>query len=375
MVYHDQYGCVHKLLANLFLLAISIHPWLVPVPPYCNFHISGLILCCYPPFKPSPPHIFPPLFIPHHPSPTQQHHGGGQRAPQPAPEHIQASSARPTGQGLSLATLCSPAIRPVCAAAAPQCAAQCARWAVQRRSVCLHRVDSHPARTALVEPSQQAVRRRCCCIALFCLLARYLLCDDSYPSQSNVWAFVCFYHCRHSLTGHLFCFHALQITFANICQHLQHLPTFANICQHLPTFATFANICQHLQHFPFAALHLVNTNLLPRQSPSGLAQIFGALYSAVLFVGTFNAVAVMQPTALQRVLATRERGTSPSMFALAQSANEGLWALLQSVVFVMIYYWMLSFYPDFGKVRRCHRVLVLFFETRKSNVWGEGTRT
>lgn len=90
--------------------------------------------------------------------------------------------------------------------------------------------------------------------------------------------------------------------------------------------------------------------LTHRQSPSGLTQIFGALYSAVLFVGTFNAVAAMQPTALQRVLATRERGTSRSMFALAQSANEGIWALLQSVVFVMIYYWMLSFYPDFGKV-------------------------
>lgn len=83
-----------------------------------------------------------------------------------------------------------------------------------------------------------------------------------------------------------------------------------------------------------------------------MTQIFGALYSAVVFVGTFNAVAVMQPTALQRVLATREQGTSQSMFALAQSVNEGLWAMLQSLVFVMIYYWMLSFYPDFGKVWR-----------------------
>lgn len=61
----------------------------------------------------------------------------------------------------------------------------------------------------------------------------------------------------------------------------------------------------------------------------------------------------MQPTAYQRVIATREHGTSKSMFAVAQCMNEGFWTFIQSIVYVLIMYWMVSFYPDFGKVWWC----------------------
>lgn len=91
---------------------------------------------------------------------------------------------------------------------------------------------------------------------------------------------------------------------------------------------------------------------LSRTTQQNVFNLMGAIYSAVLFLGTSNATSVQPVFAGERAVSYRERGAgmySPTAWVLAMCAIEIPYVLVQTVVYSCITYSMIHFEWTAGK--------------------------